>query len=152
MIIFILLLFLFFFRVNPVPWKKKLPKNINMLSNNRPQKAWISRWFPFPCTQQGIVFRRSVCVCVCSSGWRGACVSTSHIPNPQHQRWALWSVGKPKRAAEHLARVSRRPDLGTPWNPWHLSLASWLNGCHILWWTEAGESEAARDEYGLIFT
>lgn len=121
-----------------------------MLLNNSPQKGWISRWFPIPCAQQGIVFRLNVCVCLNQSGWRGASVSSStnsKIPKPE--LYDLWESQAKYREP--------RPSLQTAWFGNAVKsvaplLASWLNGCHILWWTEAGESEAARDEYGLIFT
>lgn len=89
---------------------KKLSENINTLSNNSPQKAWISRWFPIPCTQQGIVLRLNVC----EGGWRGASVSTD-TPIQQNSKppasvQSLWSVGKPRRVAERRSTSPESPD------------------------------------------
>lgn len=90
---------------------------------------------------------KCVCVCVCVGVGEGELLAAKN-PKPR----AVWSVGKPKRECR-----APRPSLQTAWFGNAVKsvaplLASWLNGCHILWWTEAGESEAARDEYGLIFT
>lgn len=98
-----------------------------------------------------------VCVCVRVGGWEPLFAPTlpsNKIPNPRHQYRAydLWESWGELRSGG-----APRPSLQTAWFGNAVKsvaplLASWLNGCHILWWTEAGESEAARDEYGLIFT
>lgn len=87
-----------------------------------------------------------VCVCVCAGVGGGEPLLAPTLAIQQKFQTPgisaeLMICGKAEAscgAVEHLARVSRRPDLGTPWNPWHLS---WLPG-----WTAAISCDGLRQE------